>query len=581
MPACCSLGKRPRRGTAGQEPVADYPPLPVLFHFTDVSRPRAPRATPATPSPTAAEASPEQGRLRDAATQRSSAHAQGGNTSSWADDHKPTDDPAGRSGQGHAATSRPAAAESRQIEVRQTTDRPAARTSDAPRDSQAVLEIPGTGSRPAPVPAEVSTVPPPAASATGEPAAPATSLPLTAFTAHSTGATGATSAAFPDEFALTPDPQANPPAPVREMSSVPASSTTPAPSTVPVSEAASKKNTDSIGVDDGEAPSPAAAVQHAATERPPATEEWIVAHARFIALAFIAALIGTVYLARSHRRAASQPHRAAPSQAVEPTIEMPSLPPVDAAGGSALPAASAADAARSVMRPADAAPPVATTELGAPQGAIPRMVGAAPRSANPQTTPAADPLFVFPAPAAATTGNSPTTSASTNERNLSSAGLSASATAVVSPASAVEAAVSSAPGNAAGRAAMPSASTHAGSGAAGGVPPMPTHYPGSAPGPASAQGTSHGAATVSSAGVSYPVTSPVHDYARPAGPYGAFPADGAAAAKPASGRQVAPNVSANLPLPPAAGAGSWVPPASYPTTATRETRHERIGSGNY
>jgi len=143
-----------------------------------------------------------------------------------------------------------------------------------------------------------------------------------------------------------------------------------------------------------------AAVEHPVTPRPPfetrrkfrmpLSEDWFAAHGRYIAVVFVLALIGTVYLARTNRRPAKDP--AASTQMVAniqidkaasveaPAIVISAAPPLNSAAGAPpklVDTASATSDARTELHP-PTAPEVAA------------------KTATENKTASADNLFVFP-----------------------------------------------------------------------------------------------------------------------------------------------------------------------------------------
>lgn len=638
MPPTCTLGQRPRRDAAPRELDSGPLPLPVLFQLVDVSRPRSTRTSSAAPPPPHPQAPADHGPSvaamgdgpsRPGVVDRVPDQNDGPDASRNANVHAPS----GRAQAGVFPPSDQTANASDPLTDRTQKSAAGFAAGEARPDSSSAkggltTALASRASSPASSPSAPGVgLAEPAVSAT-EAAASLASPPTSAITTAASvsssaadascsspvpadGTSEASASPFPTERGLAPDPLTKTPAPSWQVTASPTSSMAAA-----VGDAESSKPSAAVDETTPDA-APAAAETKIASkaERPPATEEWIVTHARFIALAFLAALIGTIYLARSHRRAASRPHAATKSQAVEPTIEIPSAAPVEAAGGSVLPAGPAAGAAQSVLRPADTSPPVATAEPSAPAGAVLGVPSGVSRSSTASTAPAADPLFVFPSPrSTAAAGRSPTSDTPLYGGEGARSGSRAAASPAGSSVAVAETPFAPGPGRPMGSMAGSAVDSYAGVAPRANVPAMPEQYPASAIGSAGSAATAGAVATAPAAGianpyvnsamsrqsrfstgaaheasshaasgldhVNYPVTSPAGTAAPAAGAYGVLPVGGSAA-DPAGGRQAAPTWSANPPVPAASGAGSWVPPASYPTTATRENRHERIGSGNY
>ena len=475
MPPTCTLGQRPRRDAAPRELDSEPLPLPVLFHLVDVSRPRSTRNLSAAPPPSPSQSPADHDRsvaaMDDGSSRRGLVGGMPGRMGG---------DDASRDANVHAPSGRaPAGVFPPSDQTANASDALTDRTqqsaagfaageanSDTPLSEAGFTAAPATSAiRPASRPPELPSAP----------------LPSLSSPAPAAGTGAASTSPFSTENGLTSDRTTNPPAPSRQVAPPPPPSIT-----VPRCDAESSKPSAASDETTPEAAHAAAETKVATkAERPPATEEWIVTHARFIALAFLAALIGTVYLARSHRRAASRPHAATKSQAVEPTIEIPNAVPVEAAGSSTLPVGAAPSAAQSVLRPTDAPPPIATTELAPPAGAVLGVPSGVSRSSSPSTSPAADPLFVFPSSrSAAAAGRSPT-----SDMLYGGEGARSGSPAAASPAgsSLSVAEIPFAPGP--GRPTTGSMARTAVDGYAGGapranVPAMPEQYPASAIGSA-------------------------------------------------------------------------------------------------
>jgi hypothetical protein len=132
---------------------------------------------------------------------------------------------------------------------------------------------------------------------------------------------------------------------------------------------------------------PLPAAVHPVTPRPPLdarrksrmpfSEDWFAAHGRYIAVVFVIALIGTIYLARTNRRpatSASQPQAAAKSgDASAPAVDLPPLVAKSgpSAGNSPSNAPKLVDTASAAVETrTELHPP--TTESAPPEAARPR-----------------------------------------------------------------------------------------------------------------------------------------------------------------------------------------------------------------
>lgn len=126
-----------------------------------------------------------------------------------------------------------------------------------------------------------------------------------------------------------------------------------------------------------------------------ATDDWFAAHGRFIAVAFVIALVGTVFYARRSPRPATDKDDFA--RPVAPLIELTST--TDVRSAPAAPPAVEAPPLASTQPPAAATVelhlPVSTSSPASP--AAPTPTNSAPALANDERR-SGDNLFVFPAP---------------------------------------------------------------------------------------------------------------------------------------------------------------------------------------
>jgi hypothetical protein len=211
------------------------------------------------------------------------------------------------------------------------------------------------------------------------------------------------------ELVLAPLP-ASPPGPIAEFAAlekpvtnpfIPAASTVPTPETpaipdpLPAATPVAVVTAQIAEPVKAEAPKPKA--EHSVSLPPvrqanrrqkvAAADDWFAAHGKFIAVAFVLALIGTIYFARTSRRPVKQEEAVRP---VAPLIELASVseqkstPPSTAASTSAPTLASA-----TVAAPASATP--ASVELHLP------VAPAAQVAATNERRSGSDSLFVFPA----------------------------------------------------------------------------------------------------------------------------------------------------------------------------------------
>jgi hypothetical protein len=173
---------------------------------------------------------------------------------------------------------------------------------------------------------------------------------------------------------------------------------------------------------------PKAAVEHPVTPRPPFetrrrlrmpfSEDWFAAHGRYIAVVFVIALIGTVYLARLNRRPATTPVAQTPKADEKQNGAATSPTPANAVNSSPLLSSdsksppklvettSAVTAARTELHPPAATEVAGKTETGSKTAdslfVFPPAKPAEERvAARPESTPAvANPQVNPPAPAA-------------------------------------------------------------------------------------------------------------------------------------------------------------------------------------
>lgn len=569
MPATCSFGQKPRRGTAPPLPDSTQAPLPILFSLTDVSRPR-----PAPKAPKECARESPNPHFKEEKKDNLNQSLPG-----TANDSFPSEWQATSAGQAskpnlhvsHAATIGDTAHDPRPVVAQTEAESLSAAGSGPHKPNQLGYQTNSDFSQ------------------------NAKTCSLESIARGNTS-----SEVSPRQAAIVGGPATETTPTPKEPSSV-VQSVAPAAGHTEVSDTSNTVPSD----------------------RPPASETWILAHGRYIAIAFIAALIGTVYLARSHRRSANPPRLPEPPPAVEPTIEIPAFPAAEAGGGAAVSGSRADKAVQSVLRPADAAQAAWTAEPGTSGGtdAAPktggRELGASSRGAawrvewgvpsgavtsttaatgsvpvgqagNASAPSATDPLFVFPTKTAAGPGSADSGNTIPSGSYPATAHLEAAVPSMPPRYPATAGGIALGPPSLSTRSASPGSHVPAAGiaqgGDAAGSPAAGMTNPYVVAESRGSQGWNGGesypAASSASGSVPtlhYPVTSA-------AGVYGAAPAPSATPrsgwdAGPSNhGGQLAPGWSGSSSMPQAAG--GWTSPAS-PSPATRGPRHERTGSGHY
>jgi hypothetical protein len=169
--------------------------------------------------------------------------------------------------------------------------------------------------------------------------------------------------------------------------------------TVPPTSSAETSETSS-----GETPTPPAKSQHPVTPRSQtasrrkpktaASEDWFAAHGKFIAIAFVVALIGTIYFARTSRQQSTATTAATPSRSPATDRNVASDSPATTHAGSTAPAINTAAEVR-LTTPAETITATSESKVDLHPPTAPQLVSGTPADDKPQGK---DNLFVFPGP---------------------------------------------------------------------------------------------------------------------------------------------------------------------------------------